>query len=108
MMKNNKVKRSTRIMFYKQHLIKYLTVESRVDAVGILEIFILGVAISFHSIPVFFPFFQKYFLLSHILFSKIAISFHLSLVRNKRSSISSNGLCESLIIPVILPIAELL
>ena len=53
MMKNNKVKRSTRIMFYKQHLIKYLTVESRVDAVGILEIFILGVAISFHSIPVF-------------------------------------------------------
>ena len=49
MMKNNKVKRSTRIMFYKQHLIKYLTVESRVDAVGILEIFILGVAISFHS-----------------------------------------------------------
>ena len=45
MMKNNKVKRSTRIMFYKQHLIKYLTVESRVDAVGILEIFILGVAV---------------------------------------------------------------
>ena len=67
MMKNNKVKRSTRIMFYKQHLIKYLTVESRVDAVGILEIFILGVAISFHSIPFhFFPHFSKntfYFLI---------------------------------------------
>ena len=58
MMKNNKVKRSTRIMFYKQHLIKYLTVESRVDAVGILEIFILGVAISLHSIP-FFSHFSK-------------------------------------------------
>ena len=59
MMKNNKVKRSTRIMFCKQHLIytlvsKYLTVESRADAVGILETFILGIAISFHSS--FFPY----------------------------------------------------
>ena len=65
-MKNNKVKRSTRIMFYKQHLIKYLTVESRVDAVGILEIFILGVAISFHSS--FFPFFHKYSTFSYSIF----------------------------------------